>query len=72
MNYFIEKCEQEQLDALVHFYETVLDFLVTTVNYPKWTPGVYPCKESIADAISKGEQYMCLDGGAYRWGVCFE
>lgn len=63
MKYYIEKCEQGHLDLLVDFYEKVLAFLISTVNYPKWTMGVYPCRESIESAISKGEQYMCLDNG---------
>ena len=60
----IKKCSLCDLNELENFYNEVLDYLVQNVNYPKWTPGAYPCRESIQTAISKGYQY-----GAYKNGI---
>ncbi len=49
---------------LEEFYGKVTDHLSRTVNYPRWTPGVYPGRESIGRAIREGVQYMCLDRDA--------
>jgi len=56
----IKKCEQSDLNRTAHFYGEVMQHLVQNINYPKWTPGVYPCRESIAQVIDAGEQYIYL------------
>ena len=55
----IEKASLSHLDALTEFYDKVTDHLEATVNYPKWTKGVYPSRESIQRAIEDGVQYIC-------------
>ena len=55
----IEKASLPHLDALTEFYDRVTDHLEATVNYPKWTKGVYPSRESIQRAIEDGVQYIC-------------
>ncbi|MBQ8803334.1 MAG: N-acetyltransferase [Tyzzerella sp.] len=57
----IIKCEMKHLDALTKLYDKVTEYLVSHINYPKWTPGVYPGRESIREAIEKGIQYACFD-----------
>lgn len=57
----IKKAQAHHLNALVDFYNEVLDYLEKTVNYPKWTPGEYPCKNTIEEVIKKGEQYVAFN-----------
>lgn len=63
MNYNIFKCDMEMLDELTEFYLGVTTYLDEHINYPKWTPGVYPGRESIQTAIQAGTQYACTAGG---------
>lgn len=58
----IIKCETHHLDVLTELYDRVTEFLENHVNYPKWTKGVYPGRNSIEKAISQGVQYGCFDG----------
>ena len=51
----IEKASLPHLDTLTEFYDRVTDHLEATVNYPKWTKGVYPRRESIQRAIEDGK-----------------
>lgn len=62
MSFIIEKCDRSHLDALDVLYDRVVEHLEATVNYPKWTRGVYPCRDSISRAIDAGTQYVCRDG----------
>lgn len=62
MDFMIVKCDSSHLDALVGFYDEVIDYLDATVNYPLWTKGVYPSEETVASYIKRGAQYACLDG----------
>lgn len=59
MKYNIFKCNMDMLSALTDFYLGVTTYLDTHINYPKWTPGVYPAEESIRTAIQAGTQYAC-------------
>ncbi len=63
MSYNIEKCDVSQLDALVEFYNAVIDHLDATVNYPLWTKGVYPAEGSIRGYIHRDAQYACIKDG---------
>ena len=75
-------CTTEHLDSAAAFYDAVTAYLAAHINYPKWTHGAYPARESIRAAIGKGSQYLCMDGdravggfvlnndpeGAYEYG----
>ena len=58
----IKRCDISNLNALSEFYNEVVDYLVKTVNYPKWMPGVYPCEETIKQSVLKGEQFALFNG----------
>lgn len=58
----IVKCTVKHLNKLDDFYERVMQHLVSTVNYPKWTYKVYPCRSSIEQDLLSGVQYACFDG----------
>lgn len=55
------KCEICHLDALTELYDKVTAYLESHVNYPKWTPGVYPGRASVESAIRQGVQYGCFE-----------
>ncbi len=59
----IVKCDMSHLEMLVEFYDKVTANLEATVNYPKWTRGIYPGRESIQRAIENDIQYICIAGG---------
>ena len=59
----IFRCNQGHLEQLDEFYDKVVYALTTGINYPLWTYKVYPCRQSIADAIDAGTQYACVDDG---------
>lgn len=75
-------CTIEHLEAAAAFYDEVTAYLSDHVNYPKWTPHVYPGRESTRQAIADGWQYLCMEGnqivggfilnddpqGAYEYG----
>ncbi len=55
-------CTMEHLEMAAAFYDEVTAYLAAHVNYPKWTPHVYPGRESTRQAIADGWQYLCMDG----------
>lgn len=61
--YRIIKCDESHLDTLITFYNEVVDYLNSTVNYCRWVRDGYPARKSISRAITKGTQYLCLCGG---------
>lgn len=56
-------CTMEHLDAASAFYDEVTEYLASHINYPKWTPHVYPGRESTETAIRQGVQYLCVEDG---------
>lgn len=63
MSFTIVKCDLSHLDALVSFYDEVIDYLDATVNYPLWVKGVYPAADTVSAYIERGAQFACFDGG---------
>lgn len=57
------KCQPAQYDAVMAMYERTVADLEQTVNYPKWTKE-HPGKDYVKDAVEKGEQFICVSGGA--------
>ena len=64
----IIQCTMEKLDAAAAFYDEVTAYLASHINYPKWTPHVYPGRESTKSAISQGSQYLCMEDGRILGG----
>ena len=58
----IQKCDASFFKPLCEFFEEVMQNLISNINYPKWTYGVYPCKDSIKNDIDSGWQYIALEG----------
>lgn len=61
-NYTILKCDESHLDTLIAFYNEVVDYLNSTVNYCQWVRDGYPARKSISRAIANQTQYLCLCG----------
>lgn len=59
----VRKATRQDLDALAELYDRAVLHLQATVNYPKWEYGVYPCRDSVEQAILKGEQFLCEEEG---------
>lgn len=57
----IIRCTMEHLDAASALYDEVTAYLASHINYPKWTPHVYPGRESTQNAIGQGVQYLCFE-----------
>ena len=64
----IIQCTMEHLDAASAFYDEVTEYLNAHINYPKWTPHVYPGRESTKAAIAQGTQYLCMEEDAVVGG----
>lgn len=56
------KCKYTQLEPVSDLYDRVVKHLEDTINYPKWSKN-YPCRESVTEAIQRGEQYACVENG---------
>ncbi len=59
----IRKGRPEDLDAVAGFYDTMLTYLTTHENYPRWKKDEHPTIEEARQEISEGSFYvMELDG----------
>lgn len=56
------KCDESHLQGATAFYHEVVEYLETHINYPFWT-SEHPSDECIAEAVSRGEQYICVEDG---------
>lgn len=54
----IRKARQEELAAIVEFYNELIDYISEKPYSPKWKKDVYPEKLYLGDAISRGELYV--------------
>ncbi|MCD7971635.1 MAG: GNAT family N-acetyltransferase [Candidatus Azobacteroides sp.] len=63
MEEIIRKAVSEDLDVLEVFYEEVIDHLEATVNYPRWTKGIYPSRDTIEACIREGTLFILLIEG---------
>ena len=58
----IEKCRAADAAAVGAFYEKMVRWLDSHVNYPKWIDGVYPTAATAREHTAAGDQYVCFDG----------
>jgi len=56
------KCDDSHREAVTELYHRSIEYLESTVNYPKWNPG-HPSDKGVRKAIENGTQYVCLDNG---------
>ena len=60
----IRKCKIEDVEAVGNSYDDVVGYLVSHVNYPKWTHKVYPSVDFARQMTEEGSQYVCIMSGA--------
>jgi len=60
----IRKCTEADIASAGAFYDRVVLWLDSHINYPKWIYGVYPSMETVRASTKAGTQFICLDGNA--------
>ena len=63
MTLSIRKASVGEEAAVLSFYENLIDEMRGSPYPLRWTKGVYPAGDDIADAIRAGTLYVAEDGG---------
>ena len=58
----IRQCAEADIARTGAFYDRVVLWLDSTVNYPRWIYGVYPSRSFAREMTLAGAQYLCLEG----------
>ena len=58
----IVRCTMAEFERTAALYDRAVRRLTETVNYPKWTYGVYPSAETVRAAILRRAQFLCAEG----------
>ena len=59
----IRKCKQEDIVATGEFYDRVVEYLDSHINYPKWTYKEYPSEAYARTMTDEGYQYIGKEDG---------
>ena len=59
----IEKAALRDADEVGALYDSVVDDLEATVNYPGWKKGIYPIREDAQDAIREDTLFVLRESG---------
>ncbi len=54
------KCEEKRIPAVMDFYNEVVSYLQSHINYPLWDSD-RPSEDGIITAAAQGELYICID-----------
>lgn len=60
----ILRCTAREFERTAALYDRVVRHLTESVNYPRWTYGVYPSDATVRAAILRGEQFLCVEEDA--------
>lgn len=58
----IRKCTTDEIVPLGAFYDNIVLYLDSHINYPKWMYKEYPTENSVRTQTEASSQYICLDG----------
>lgn len=58
----IRKASGQDLDALMIFYNELIDYMAGDPNSPLWTKDVYPARSHLEDAAAAGELFFVKIG----------
>ena len=58
----IRQAAEADIPRTGEFYDRVVLWLDSTVNYPRWIYGVYPSRSFARRMTLAGAQYLCLEG----------
>ena len=59
----IRRCKTEDITATGEFYDRVVEYLDSHINYPKWTYKEYPSQGYVRVMTVEGHQYIGEEGG---------
>ncbi len=59
----IEKGTASDIDELVWLYNSLIDHLTNTVNYPGWIKGIYPVRDTAAEGVKDEALFVIRDNG---------
>ena len=60
----IRKCREPDIPGAAAFYDGVIRYLDSRINYPRWIRGVYPSEETVRQMTAAGDQYLYTIDGA--------
>lgn len=60
--WIIRAARPDEAEAVLAFYDDVIDAMAGLAFHPKWQKGVYPEEEFLRASCVKGELYLTLDG----------
>ena len=59
----VRLCNESDAEAIAAFFDDVILYLDSHINYPKWRYKEYPSYQTILPAIKKSTLYGCYDNG---------
>lgn len=63
MDLTIRKIYENEIGALGSFYDEIVYYLETHINYPKWIYGDYPSIHSVRECFKNSTQYIVMKQG---------
>ena len=57
---YIRKCQEKDIIPVSEFYDNIVEFLDSHINYPRWIYKVYPSQESVEAMTEEESQYVCI------------
>lgn len=57
----IRKCTKKEIAAVGSFYDHVVEYLCTHINYPKWSYQEYPSTDYVKQMTDADCQFVCVD-----------
>lgn len=63
MSITIRKASNYDVDELEQLYDSLNDYLESTINYPGWIKGIYPTRKEAVNGINEGCLYVAIYNG---------
>ncbi len=57
----IRKCKTEDVIETGAFYDKVVEYLDSHINYPMWKYKEYPSEQYVSSMTAEGFQYICIE-----------
>lgn len=65
----IEIGRTSDIDELERLYDTLIDYLTQTINYPGWLKGVYPVRQTAEEGIAQGRLFVLRKKGVIAGSI---
>ena len=56
----IRKCQETEINRTGKFYDRVVQWLDSNINYPRWILHIYPSEQTVRAMTKEGSQYICV------------